>query len=150
MTDDSIRVSELGSPSSNRRPDLDPREGIQGRLPLGRVQDVSFRKLRGHWIGSGSDTRCRGGQVVVRSPQLDLLAKKQPEGARSLKGHANAPGVDDACASNPPIELHVRVAADDDVCPHAVEERTEYFLRGALGEDLRVTPRRRMTEEHGA
>ena len=46
------------------------------------------------------------------------------------------------------LELHVRVAADDDVGVDAGEDLREPLLRRALGEDVDVVPRRRMAEQH--
>ena len=65
-------------------------------------------------LANRGDRRFR---VVLGAAELDLGPEQRPERApASLVGHADAPGVDDPQpAREAPIELHVRVTADDEV-----------------------------------
>ncbi len=49
-----------------------------------------------------------------------------------------------------PVELHVRVTADDRACPYAGEQRRYALLVRPFEENVDVVPRRRVTEEHAA
>jgi hypothetical protein len=56
-----------------------------------------------------------GIEFVVRSPEVDVRAEQCPiRTGLTLVRHSYAAGVDDSGLAMAPVELHVRVAADDD------------------------------------
>ena len=74
---------------------------------------------------------------------------EQPVRARLLLvRHADAARVDDPDARDGPLELGVRVAADDRRHVEPVEEEGDPLLGRALGEDVEVVARRGVAVEH--
>src|SRR4051794_30667456 len=88
------------------------------------------------------------GPLVRRLPVLEV---EGPVRARLVVvGPADAAGVDDALAADRPLELHVRVPADDDVGVDVLEQEGDALLGRALREDVEVVARRRVHVEDAA
>ena len=86
-----------------------------------------------------------------RPAQLHVRPEQRPVRARPrLVGHADAAGVDQALARDPPVELDVRVAADDDRLLDPDKRRRHPLLGRDRGQDLLVASRRAVTEEDRA
>jgi hypothetical protein len=56
-------------------------------------------------------------------PQLDVGTEQEPIGAGLSERHPYTTGIHDASFSDPSIELHVGVAADDQGYAESLEER---------------------------
>ena len=80
---------------------------------------------------------------------LDVVAEQRPAGARAaLVGQPDAARVDEPRrARRRPVELDVRVPADDDVRVDARERRADGLVRRDPREDLLVVRRRRVAED---
>src|SRR3954463_304415 len=89
-------------------------------LPTGTKSESTFGEL-------GEDLVARHVRTLspfVRSAAVNEV--ERPVGARLLVvRQADAARVDDALAGDRPLELHVRVAADDDVRVEAFEEERD-------------------------
>ena len=80
-------------------------------------------------------------------PKLDTWTEQQPVGSRLAEWHSHATGINDPHASDQSVELHVRVAANDQRRASGLKDRKKVFLRCRQSEDLGVAPRRGISEE---
>src|SRR5690348_12076051 len=78
-----------------------------------RLHDGVSGKVLGLRIFAGLNAGSGSREVVGRAAELNLRPEQQPVRARLAVGHAYAAGVDDADGTNPAVELHMGVAADD-------------------------------------
>src|SRR6476620_6029064 len=112
------------------------------------MQDALLRELLPLWVTRRANSLGRRLEIVRRVTQLDVAVDQKPvRPRRPLKGHADAARVHDARFANAPLELHVGMAADDNVRLCRCENRQEALFGGRAGEDLSVVAWRSMAEE---
>jgi hypothetical protein len=93
----------------------------------------------------------RRGEVVFRSPELDVGPEQRPVRARlSFVRHADAPRVDDADVVDHAIELMVRVTADDGALRDLGQDLPQALVRRDCGDRLEVAARGAVAEERAA
>jgi hypothetical protein len=78
---------------------------------------------------------------------LDVRPEQHPVSPRRSVRKSDAPRVHNAFSVDRAVELHVRVAADDDVRFHTPEHVSEPFIWRRLEDHLLVAPRRAVAEE---
>jgi len=69
------------------------------------------------------NSRRRHLQVVFCSMELNVRSKQKPISARISKGHPDASGVHDAKAPDRAVELHMRMAANNQICIRFTDNR---------------------------
>src|SRR5919202_1778582 len=122
----------------------------RGRAARGSVRDEALEVLR-RLLPRGLRIliAAERARVVLGSAELDLRAEERPVRTRLvLVGHPDAAGVHPADAADTPVHLDVRVAGDDDVGAHAVEDPPQPPLRRQRRDDVEVVLRRGMAEEN--
>ncbi len=89
----------------------------------GRLQDGLRGEIRGLRILRLSNARRGPFEIVGCVTKFDARSEQQPIRPWLSERHADAARVDHARASDHAVELHVRVAADDERHVETVEER---------------------------
>ena len=87
-------------------------------------------------------------QIVRRAPKLNVRRQQKPVGMRIAKRHSHTPGVHDSNPCNLPVELHVRMAADDQGRADSCENRQKLALGRQARETLILVSRCSVAEEH--
>src|SRR5690349_1595128 len=127
---------------------LRPREYLQHARLRRRLEDVVRRELLRLRILRGANALRRPRQIVRGPPVLNRWTEQNPVRPGLAERHAHASRVDHTHPAHRPVELHVRVAADDRRHIDPVEGGSRLLLRSVARDAFGVAPRRRMTEQH--
>src|SRR5207302_2216543 len=128
-----------------------PTTTSSGSLTRGALEEFGCLLGPGLRPFVGEAAPCDVAGLVGAAAELDLGPEQSPVRTRLvLVRHADAAGVDDPNVTDRPVELHVRVTADDDIRVDTLECAQPALVGADARQQVVVAARRRVTEQHPA